>query len=1646
MALAIDGKLTREEQFAQAAAYAGVPASVLEGMWKVESGRGQNMLSSAGAEGHFQVMPDTRATLEKRAGKKFNPYNFTDGLVMAAELMRENMQAADGDVSTALAMYHGGWDRRNWGPLTASYAGKVTGDTATSVQHSTTDINDLTDRAYAGGENTPKPQPIDRELAHLQQGTVEKGLIELGRNEGAIQTGTVTGAQAGADAVRADMAGTVSVLAQQDASADLGIHGERVSAQLMPGTIAQEEDTLRGENMDATDKFGAFFDSGLTASTMRVIADMGDSAEQAPAGWSYADHMDEYELPSDTAEDRERLRAARSPAEVEKVRADLVREQYAQGIISTLGTGQKLGWGLVAGFGDPMNLAAGFGVGEAFNALGIGVRSALAAGRPVAALARSSAEGVVGAVGTDAALVGMGEHRTSGDFLTDAAFGLALGVGTNVLAARGAAQVHSLANDYVRLRSGLKADALQTARAELGDAEPAVLQRRAEEIFDENERRWREASLQDVPEDDRFFPRPEPEGEVTELPLSGLESVEPEAAPTRSAVTMRAGRVLTAEEKAARKAEAKAAKAAPALGDYVRRQEGSTAWMESQEIRANIESAKSTGEAAPLLEGIASDTGVPDHLRGLAFKLAEIARDTNLQYLGDDILKGAQKKYLGSYFPGVHGMNVKVARPDIVLHEALHGATVHLLTTPMDKLPLDLRPQVHRFNKLWAHVGNAFDAAPDSEANAVVRDLMKNRHGPAKSKVELATYAMTDKTFQKWLATIPAPPGSTAPSAWQWFKDLLSEWLRLDNTDRTALDEALEATGDLVDWANTNKAANADILTAQVSGEAAAAVSPGKPVYNLPGAMTSKERATVDSRYGLKSRISDDAERKLVAHAIRNAERILSKNNVDAARLGTWLKKANLEATSTTLLSSESPVAKALAIVLLENPEGAAGRRATTAAIDRAMRFEEYMGNATRVMAASKQLWMQENKIGGFRGVLDHDTVTSRWNAALTEEMLARQNGKSVATSRAVVEAADALDRSYLRSLTDQRMVGSIGAQRLPEGGESGYFHRVWQGQKIRALDNEGVAAFRYMLKDQLVKSSNMYDEKFLDDLATEMIERFERRTMTSFNQEAHLYSNDTADILRDSLTAMGLNEEEITKNLNRFGRGGAGHTKGRIDLDMLAQYDDGKGGKWRLADFINQDQDALLRQYASRAAGDVALSKYGIQGDAGIKLLRDALRVTGADDKTVRAFDQVMAEFLGRKVGDGDPRILQNIRLLTQATRLGSASFNQMGVYGDAVAVLGPNHVMEAMGAIPRLRSEIQAILDGKPVKNGILDGLEKMGADFGSSDYRIMGLGTIDEHASLSGAEAIGKTTQAIRAVSHGVRVLSGHRLLIGVQTRGMAEQIVQRAWKFIRDGVEDKALADMGIDAGLRARLRETMNDVVEWDEAGNVKVFDPDRAARDYDRDLIAFRNAVVRGAGQILQREFIGETGKWAHDGFLKFLFQFRTFSLVAHQKQLGRLTAVHGAGKAAMIVAAAASFAIPIHLARVASRAALLPDTQREEYLDAQLNPLVMGRQVMNYVAGLGLLPDVLDLGATAAGGWAKTTGVELPEWAKPTGGRGANSGLLGGQFAPGLGLINDTAQGLSGNPRKLRQAIPGGTLPYIVPLLMGAEAQFTEE
>jgi hypothetical protein len=81
-------------------------------------------VSSAGARTVFQIIPQTRnAILEKHGVDAYlSPENAAEA---AALLLQEKLQRNGGNLAQAFGEYHGGTNRRNWGPVTRSYINRT---------------------------------------------------------------------------------------------------------------------------------------------------------------------------------------------------------------------------------------------------------------------------------------------------------------------------------------------------------------------------------------------------------------------------------------------------------------------------------------------------------------------------------------------------------------------------------------------------------------------------------------------------------------------------------------------------------------------------------------------------------------------------------------------------------------------------------------------------------------------------------------------------------------------------------------------------------------------------------------------------------------------------------------------------------------------------------------------------------------------------------------------------------------------------------------------------------------------------------------------------------------------------------------------------------------------------------------------------------------------------------------------------------------------------------------------------------------------------------------------------------------------------------------------------------------------------------
>lgn len=151
----------------------GLPDGLLDKMWLKESGRGKNMLSPAGAQGHFQFMPHT----QKEMGLK-NPSDLAESAEKASQLLAMLMNRYGGDIQKALAAYNWGMgnvDRKGMANApweTRDYVSTLSGRPMTINQQTT--INVTSGDPMAAGRAVAREQDrVNATITRNQWGAVD---------------------------------------------------------------------------------------------------------------------------------------------------------------------------------------------------------------------------------------------------------------------------------------------------------------------------------------------------------------------------------------------------------------------------------------------------------------------------------------------------------------------------------------------------------------------------------------------------------------------------------------------------------------------------------------------------------------------------------------------------------------------------------------------------------------------------------------------------------------------------------------------------------------------------------------------------------------------------------------------------------------------------------------------------------------------------------------------------------------------------------------------------------------------------------------------------------------------------------------------------------------------------------------------------------------------------------------------------------------------------------------------------------------------------------------------------------------------------------------------------------------------------------
>lgn len=162
-----------------------LPAGLLSSIRLNGERTNHGRVSEAGATTPYQFIPSTRKAILDKYGidVALSPENASEG---AGLLLQESLKRNKGDAAAAVAEYHGGTNRANWGPRTRSYVERVTGAISSPVRDADVEASPIPAAAAGAPQST-----FDRVSASMGFGA-KPGANAIANVYAAYQAGKMT--------------------------------------------------------------------------------------------------------------------------------------------------------------------------------------------------------------------------------------------------------------------------------------------------------------------------------------------------------------------------------------------------------------------------------------------------------------------------------------------------------------------------------------------------------------------------------------------------------------------------------------------------------------------------------------------------------------------------------------------------------------------------------------------------------------------------------------------------------------------------------------------------------------------------------------------------------------------------------------------------------------------------------------------------------------------------------------------------------------------------------------------------------------------------------------------------------------------------------------------------------------------------------------------------------------------------------------------------------------------------------------------------------------------------------------------------------------------------------------------------------------
>lgn len=505
-----------------------------------------------------------------------------------------------------------------------------------------------------------------------------------------------------------------------------------------------------------------------------------------------------------------------------------------------------------------------------------------------------------------------------------------------------------------------------------------------------------------------------------------------------------------------------------------------------------------------------------------------------------------------------------------------------------------------------------------------------------------------------------------------------------------------------------------------------------------------------------------------------------------------------------------------------------------------------------------------------------------------------------------VAKIADALDKVNALAADTLRKSGVEGAENIVP--RSGWFSRSWDARGYHNIVDALISAGRSAkeadqavkkLVARAIKSANPdIPDQVLKDISASTVDRMKRKGASE--DPLFFTRKDTNEYkaLRDRLIEEGLPEENVRGILDYMtGRKAekekASFLKHRMDMDYRVGIDV-NGQLFRVVDMLDTGITTITERYLDGVAGKSGFARAGFTSEKAIQQMRDqfmqSVRSSGASAHDIsrqeELIDNVIQHLQGKPAGKEMDQMVRLGQSWARSVALSASGLWQVTEYAPAMAHYGALKAMKyAMQELPIVRKLFDEVSTDVATSTRLKDILARSAYQ----DTRIRPfIQRFEDGFAIPESEM---TLMKLQQASQLVPYFNGMKYIQHHQSRMVANLVIDRMQQAVQGNTKaiqmlEKYGLTQDIMESLRADVTKFGLDTAKWS-----------------DGTWEAARPVFIKMMDEGVLKARIGETPAFvAFDNVGKFIFNFRSFTIAAHNKILAGTAGRDGFGPLALIM------------------------------------------------------------------------------------------------------------------------------------------------